>query len=283
MPSQPLNLKQAEERQKRKSPNVSHETFERPKPPSFVLLYGQHPVVEALKNPKRRAKTLWLDQSRRDELSGHFEPLLYSHPNPPSLQWTSRDYIAKTTQGDGIQSVPHQGIMLKCSPLPAIDEHVLHRLMAGSLVIALDQVSDPHNVGAIIRSAAAFDASAIVTTDRHTPYESGLLAKTASGGLERLPWCRTRNLGDAIQGFKKAGFFVIGLDGNSELGLPQLPDLRAQRLVLVMGAEGKGLRERTQKLLDFKVRLPTTPNFPHLNVSNAAAIALYELNHRLRV
>ena len=256
---------------------------ERPKPPINVILYGQHPVVEALKNPSRRAKMLWLDQGKQDELTRQFEPILADHANPPPVQWTSRDYIAETSQGEATQPVPHQGVMLKCAPLKGSEPDQLSTLPAGSLIMALDQVNDPHNVGAIIRSAAAFEASALLTTDRHTPYESGLLAKTASGGLERLPWCRAGNLGDTIEDLKRAGFFVIGLDGNTDIGFGQLPPLQDERVVLVMGAEGKGLRERTKGLLDFKVRLPTDPSFPHLNVSNAAAIALYDLSTRIKV
>ena len=256
---------------------------ERPKPPINVMLYGQHPVVEALQNPSRRAKTLWLDQAKQEELTRQFEPILAAHANPPAVQWTSRDYIAQTAQGEAAQSVPHQGVMLKCAPLKGLDTQELNKFPAGSLIMALDQVNDPHNVGAIIRSAAAFKAAALLTTDRHTPYESGLLAKTASGGLERLPWCRAGNLGDTLEELKKAGFFVVGLDGNTENGFQQLPTLTNERVVLVMGAEGKGLRERTKGLLDFHIRLPTDPSFPHLNVSNAAAIALYALSARLTV
>ena len=256
---------------------------ERPRPPINVMLYGQHPVVEALRNPSRRAKTLWLDQAKQDDLTRQFEPILATHPNPPAVQWTSRDYIAQTAQGEATQSVPHQGVMLKCAPLKGMDPDTLSDLAPGNLIMALDQVNDPHNVGAIIRSAAAFKAAALLTTDRHTPYESGLLAKTASGGLERLPWCRAGNLGDTLEELKKAGFFVVGLDGNTDNDFSQLPTLTNERVVLVMGAEGKGLRERTKGLLDFHIRLPTDPSFPHLNVSNAAAIALYDLSARLNV
>ena len=112
--------------------------------------------------------------------------------------------------------------MLKCAPLKGLDPDTLSNLAPGGLIMALDQVNDPHNVGAIIRSAAAFKAAAL-TTDRHTPYESGLLAKTASGGLERLPWCRAGNLGDTLEELKKAGFFVVGLDGNTDNDFSQLP------------------------------------------------------------
>ena len=120
--------------------------------PINVMLYGQHPVVEALRNPARRAKTLWLDQAKQDELTRQFEPILAAHDNPPAVQWTSRDYIAQTAQGEATQSVPHQGVMLKCAPLKGLDPDTLSNLAPGSLIMALDQVNDPHNVGAIIRS-----------------------------------------------------------------------------------------------------------------------------------
>ena len=255
---------------------------ERPKPPTQVMLYGMHPVIEALNNPARRCRILWLDQGKERELTNIFQPILDAHDNPPPVQWTSRDYIAKESQSTPDQHVPHQGVMLRCAPLDPLDEPDLLNLPDGAMVLALDQVTDPHNVGAMIRSAVAFGAQALVTTDRNTPYESGLMAKTASGGMDRLPWARVKNLGDTLEQMRELGFIVIGLDGNTDLGLPQLPSLKGQRVVLVMGAEGSGLRTRTKGLLDHCVRLPTLPDFPHLNVSNAAAIALYEIANRLK-
>jgi len=253
---------------------------ERPKPPTSVMLYGVHPVVEALKNPNRRSKNLFLDQSRHYDLLRMFQPLLDDHPNPPALQWTSRDHIEQTTTEALGQPVPHQGVMLRCGTLPELPENRLFDYENGTVLVALDQVNDPHNVGAIIRTAAAFDAGALITTDRHTPFESGLLAKTASGGLDRLPWARVKNLGNCLEALKDHGFIIIGFDGNSETHLDQIPITIDDRVVMVMGAESKGLRERTQELLDHSIRLPTADDFPHLNVSNAAAIALYALKTR---
>ncbi|GAB5471410.1 MAG: hypothetical protein Kilf2KO_44400 [Rhodospirillales bacterium] len=173
----------------------------------------------------------------------------------------------------------HQGLALECQPLrqPALASLIADLGEAPATLVALDQVTDPQNVGAILRSAAAFGAVALLTTLDRAPEESGVLAKAASGALEIVPYLQETNLARALERLQKAGFWCVGLD---ESGQP-LADLpRSRRSVLVMGAEGGGLRRLTKSHCDHLCRLPTRPPIGTLNVSNAAAVALYELSGR---
>jgi 23S rRNA (guanosine2251-2'-O)-methyltransferase len=169
----------------------------------------------------------------------------------------------------------HQGIALECEPLsqPSLGEW----LTAGhdKPVLLLDQVSDPHNIGAILRSAAAFDAGAVITTDRNAPAESGVMAKAASGALELVPLIMVGNLVQAIELLKKAGYWIYGLDGEAKQAINAVK--LDKKSALVLGAEGRGLRRLTGEHCDMLVRLPISERMESLNVSNAAAIALYEL------
>ena len=152
-----------------------------------------------------------------------------------------------------------------------------------SLVVALDRVTDPHNVGAILRSAEVFGARAVIAPARHTAPETGALAKTASGALERQPYLRIGNLADALEELKSAGFVVIGLAGEADEGLEQVLDRADGRPVcLVLGAEGPGLREKTRETCDHLARIPFAGPFGSLNVSNAAAVGLYASARRFK-
>ncbi len=144
------------------------------------------------------------------------------------------------------------------------------------MVLILDQVTDPHNVGAIIRSAAAFGARAIITTDRHAPPESGTLAKSASGALEVLPWVRVTNLSRALDSLAEMGYWRLGLDGTAEMSIREADF--GKNIALVMGAEGRGLRKGSRTHCDALIKLPIRRTVESLNVSNAAAIALYEFS-----
>ena len=146
------------------------------------------------------------------------------------------------------------------------------------MLLVLDQVTDPHNMGAILRSAAAFGAIGIVTQDRHSPPESGVVAKAASGALERMPWVRVVNLARALEEIAEAGFWRIGLTGDAETDLKDA--LGPDRIALVLGAEGAGLRHNTREHCDAVARLPITDAVESLNVSNAAAVALYAATSR---
>jgi 23S rRNA (guanosine2251-2'-O)-methyltransferase len=178
--------------------------------------------------------------------------------------------LARLVPGDA----PHQGVVIEVEPLedPWLDG-LLHDAPERAILLVLDQVTDPHNVGAILRSAAAFGAIGIVTQDRHSPAESGALAKAASGALERVPWARVVNLARALEDIGEAGFWRIGLSGEAQMDLKDA--LGPARVALVLGAEGTGLRPNTAEHCDSLARLPISNAAESLNVSNAAAIALY--------
>jgi len=169
---------------------------------------------------------------------------------------------------------PHQGVVIETEPLEDIWlGDVLGDAPERALLLVLDQVTDPHNVGAILRSAAAFGAVGIVTQDRHSPPESGALAKAASGALERVPWARVVNLARALEEIGEAGFWRVGLAGDAPMDLKEA--LGPPRIALVLGAEGPGLRPNTREHCDALARLPISAEIDSLNVSNAAAVALY--------
>jgi len=174
---------------------------------------------------------------------------------------------------------PHQGLVLECEPLeqPFLDE-ILDDPDPARPIVLLDQVTDPHNVGAIIRSAAAFGARALVTQDRHSPPESGALARAASGALETLPWVRVVNLARALEDMATAGYWRVGLAGEADLSLADA--LSPAPIALVLGAEGEGMRHNTRDHCDVLARLPITRAVESLNVSNAGAIALYAIASR---
>jgi len=229
-------------------------------PAGQPVVYGFHSVAEALQNPARRAHRLMATANALNRLS---EML-------PGRTWPEPVLVKEIDRLLGADAV-HQGVALLCDPLP---EPELSEVAGAPLIVALDQVTDPHNVGAVLRSAAAFGASALIMTARHSPPETGVLAKAASGALEHVALVRVRNLSKALEELRQAGHHLVGLDGEAEerLGENALPE----RLVLVLGAEGKGLRQKTKETCDRLVRLPTRPPIASLNVSNAAAIALYE-------
>ena len=169
---------------------------------------------------------------------------------------------------------PHQGVVIEAEPLEDLWlADLLAEAAERSTLLVLDQVTDPHNVGAILRSAAAFGALGIVTQDRHSPPEGGVIAKAASGALERVPWVRVVNLARALEEIAEAGFWRIGLAGDVDLDLKDA--LGPPRVALVLGAEGPGMRSNTREHCDALARLPITDAVESLNVSNAAAIALY--------
>lgn len=177
--------------------------------------------------------------------------------------------------GDG---VVHQGIAVAVSPLEQPDVAELHAIDAQAVVVVLDQASDPRNVGAVIRAAAAFGAAAVVTTLRSAPPETGALAKAAAGALESIAYVQATNLARAIDTLKENGFWAVGLDGEAELALADAPFDRPS--AIVMGAEAKGLRRLTAERCDALARIPIAPGIESLNVASAAAIALYERRRR---
>jgi len=219
-------------------------------------------VEAALKNPERKHRKLWATREGIASLDGDLPP---DFP----LEYAQGADLARLVARDA----PHQGLVLECEPLPDIWlEDVLDGDSDRPLVV-LDQVTDPHNVGAILRSAAAFNACALVTQDRHAPPESGTIAKSASGALEIVPWVRVVNLSRALEEIAEAGYWRIGLDGEGTQTLGEA--LPAGPVALVLGAEGEGMRHNVVQHCDAIARLPIAEAMESLNVSNAAAIALY--------
>lgn len=239
-------------------------------PASRPRFWGRHAVLAALANPERRVRKLW---GTREALA--------ALDLPPVLPITYADVadLGRLVPGDA----PHQGLVIDCDPLEDIWLGDLLQQGMGEgdrrPLVLLDQVTDPHNVGAVLRSAAAFDALGIITQDRHAPPESGALAKAASGALEVVPWVRVVNLSRAMDEIAEAGFWRIGLTGATDTLLADALVGNA-RTALVLGAEGEGMRHNTQAHCDQLARLPISPKVESLNVSNAAAIALYAVAAR---
>ena len=228
--------------------------------------WGKHAVAAALDNPKRKVLRAWATR----EVAGYMQ-----FPADVPMTLAEAPDLGRLVARDA----PHQGVVIEVEPLGDqwLDD-VLPDAPDGTLLLVLDQVTDPHNVGAILRSAAAFGAAGIVTQDRHSPPESGVVAKAASGALERVPWIRVVNLARALEEVGEAGFWRIGLAGDAEQTLAQA--LGPPRVALVLGAEGTGLRPNTREHCDALARLPIEDAIESLNVSNAAAVALYAARER---
>ena len=232
-----------------------------------LWLFGLHAVRDALLNPQRQRLRLVVTRNAADKLA---DAIAASGMEP---EISDPRKFAAPLDPDSV----HQGAALEVRPL---DWGTLAQVCAPraglGLVVMLDQVSDPHNVGAILRSAEVFGAQAVIATQRHAAPETGALAKTASGALERQPYLRVRNLAEEMEALKALGYIVIGLDGDGPQTLGQtLAGLPAGPVALVLGAEGPGLRDKTRTTCDYMARIPASGRFGSLNVSNAAAVALY--------
>lgn len=233
------------------------------------IIYGKHASLAALANPMRKIKRVLVTKNTKDELGEkHFA-------NCKNIQLTESKKLDDMLPREAV----HQGIALECEALsqPSLQEWL--KLEHNKPVLILDQVSDPHNVGAILRSCAAFDAGALIVTDRNAPAESGVMAKSASGALEIIPLISVGNLVQAIELLKKSGYWIYGLDGEAKQSITEVKMDR--KTALVLGAEGRGLRRLTGEHCDVLVRLPISKKMESLNVSNAAAISLYELNRQI--
>jgi len=223
--------------------------------------WGRHAVAAALANPDRQITRVWVTHEASGEF--HFDPAT-------PLTYAEVADLGRLVPNDA----PHQGVVIEVAPLEDLWlGDILTDAPERATLVVLDQVTDPHNVGAILRSAAAFGAIGIVTQDRHSPSEGGALAKAASGALERVPWVRVVNLARALEEIAEAGFWRIGLDGAADTELKDA--LGPQRIALVLGAEGPGMRHNTQQHCDALAHLPIGDAVESLNVSNAAAVALY--------
>lgn len=233
-------------------------------------LYGRHAVIAALSNPERVHRKLHITHAAMKMLEAD-----YDLPKGFNVQFGDDSDLGRLVPADA----PHQGMVLEVEALdgPFLDD-ILNADTGNRPLVILDQVTDPHNVGAILRSAAAFGAVALVTQDRNSPTESGSLARAASGALEIVPWVRVVNLARALGEIGNAGYWRIGLDGSATRNIEDA--LADTKPALIFGAEGEGMRHNTAEHCDELARLPISPKMESLNVSNAAAIALYAAARR---
>lgn len=234
--------------------------------PARPRFWGRHAVAAALDNPERRVLKAWATREAAKFMQ---------FPDEVTVTIAEGPDLARLVQGDA----PHQGVVIEVEPLADVwlDE-ILTGAPEQAVLLVLDQVTDPHNVGAILRTACAFGAIGLVTQDRHSPPEGGALAKAASGALEAVPWARVVNLARALGEIADAGFWRIGLDGTAPAELKDA--LGPTKVALVLGAEGAGLRPNTRDHCDSLARLPISSAVESLNVSNAAAVALYAATTR---
>jgi len=256
-------------------PGVTHEQrdrrerFERARreslrPEDLSVLYGWHTVKAALENPARKVRKSLATENAARRLAEEGVAASPGIVRPAA--------IAERLSPDAV----HQGLYLEADPLPSPE---IADIAARAPVLVLDQITDPHNVGAILRTAAGFDVAAVITTARHSPEATGALAKAASGALEYVPIVTVQNLARAMAELKERGYLLVGLDSSGDAEFADVP-LRAP-LALVLGAEGKGLRQLTRESCDHVGRLELPGRIKSLNVSNAAALALYVATKRL--
>ncbi|MCM0022038.1 MAG: 23S rRNA (guanosine(2251)-2'-O)-methyltransferase RlmB, partial [Tagaea sp.] len=243
-----------------------------------VWLYGIHPVLAALANPRRKILRIAIQREVDAQLGPKLEALAEAHPiGLPDAEILDREQIDRLMPKGAV----HQGLGALVDGLDDPDLDDIIRATEGqdaARVVVLDQVTDPHNVGAILRSCAGFGVAAVICPERHSPGATAVMAKAASGALERVPFVRVVNLARALEHLKKAGYWCVGLAGEAQTQLHEA-DMTG-KIALVVGAEGEGLRRLTRENCDLLVRIPIDKGVESLNVSNATAIALYELQRR---
>ncbi|MEM5501485.1 23S rRNA (guanosine(2251)-2'-O)-methyltransferase RlmB [Ahrensia kielensis] len=237
-------------------------------PEGRIYLYGLHTVRAALDNEQRNIHTMYATDNALIRLDVE---------SPSDLPFPVEIVTPKVLDAKVGSDAVHQGVVLEADPLAP--KH-LNDLERSDLILVLDQVTDPHNVGAIMRSAVALNAGALITTSRHSPQESGTLAKSASGALEMIPHIEVRNLANALGELNKMGFQTVGLDSEGPNILEE--SLQSKKLAIVLGAEGKGLRQKTRETVSTLARLDMPGAIKSLNVSNAAALALYVARSKLK-
>ena len=248
-------------------------------PDKSLLLWGKHAVTAALENPDRRIYELFFSESSQTKIQKLIRSRLsIFEANKIKLNALSSKDITALLPDHSV----HQGFAAIVGELDCGDlDFLINKTRSSkySFVVVLDQVTDPHNLGAVIRSAAAFSVDAIIVHDRSTPRLDGALGKAASGALEHIPIIRTKNIARAIDKLKKSEFWCIGLSDDAHNDLSSLS--LYNRTAVVLGAEGEGLRRLTRESCDSLARLPTSLNFPTLNISNAASITFYEIRKHL--
>lgn len=248
-----------------------------------IQLYGFHAVHEAWLNPEREIHEFLVTPQALNGFEQSLKAGKSKNLKRPAPQKVEKQKLEKILPRGAV----HQGLAISCSPLPEMDAQdliIANHDQDNTLLVMLDQVTDPHNVGAILRSASAFGAAGIILQKKHSPILDGVLAKTACGGLEHTPVAVETNLSRAIESLKDAGYFVYGLDERGARSLEEIQMSENSKIsglgkaVLILGAEGPGMRRLIQENCDELVRLPTKMPIASLNVSNAAAVALYALS-----
>jgi 23S rRNA (guanosine2251-2'-O)-methyltransferase len=238
-------------------------------------LYGAHAVLAALANPLRRCHRLVMTANARAAWANRLrQAIAAADGRRPQAELANRADLDRLLPPGAV----HQGIALLADPLPSVTlEDACERAAAedSARMVVLDQATDPHNIGAVLRSAAAFGARAVVVPDRHVPEVTGALAKAASGAIETVPLVRVVNLARTLAILKESGFWCVGLDAEATTTLADAK--LSGKIALVLGSEGEGLRRLTRETCDFLVRIPIAEGVGSLNLSNAAAIALYEM------
>lgn len=242
-------------------------------------IYGTHAALAALANPARRIRRILVGQDQAEGLASALAAAVATRGgDAPPAEHVAREELERVLPRGSV----HQGLAVQASDVEPIDVDDLLRLVEGApsaCIVALDQVTDPHNVGAILRSAAAFGVAAVILPERHAPAASAVMAKAASGAMERVPLVRVVNLARALDQLKAANVWCVGLAGDAPQALGQA-DLTG-RIALVLGSEGEGLRRLTRERCDMLVRIPMAQEaVESLNVSNAAAVALFEIARR---
>ena len=238
-----------------------------------ILLYGRHPVLSAINNPKRKIGKIFCTKENADEIK---KTLNQNKRNLP-VSILDRKEMDKLLPKDAV----HQGFAMQCQELEDYTLDEICRLAEDKQnchILILDQVTDPQNIGAIIRSCVAFDTLALILQDKNSPTETGAMAKASAGMIEQLPICRVTNLSRAMTQLKDSGFWIIGMDGYATTYIDSIS--KKGKIAIVMGSEGKGMRRLVEENCDTTVKLPIAPSVESLNVSTAAAIALYEINKK---
>ena len=240
----------------------------------LIWYFGTHAVLAALANPARRFHRLLVTHQNAQEHAAALATPAADGPGPEIVERSDIDGIV------GSDAV-HQSIALLVAPLAETAIEDIAAIQGPATVIVLDQATDPRNIGAVMRSAWAFGAAAVVLQDRHSPSETGVMAKAASGAAEHIALVRVTNIARAMWALKDAGFWCVGLDAGApaEIGAIDV----GERRVLALGAEGKGLRRLTAETCDFLATIPIAPDADSLNLSNAAAVALYALRKNDKV
>lgn len=253
---------------------MSKKFTSQPSSKSSLILYGRHPIMAAMANPNRKINKILCTKDNYDELKEHCQK---HKVNLGLVNTVDKREIDRVVPREAV----HQGFAMYCQELEEFsleDICILADEKEDCHVLVLDQVTDPQNIGAIIRSCVAFDTLALIMQDKNSPNETGAMAKASAGTIENLPICRVTNLSRAIQQLKTAGFWTVGMDGYAKTTIDKMN--KSGKIAIIMGSEGKGMRRLVEEACDSTVRLPTSDKVESLNVSTAAAIALYEVSKK---